>query len=134
MIRQALDRLRHQQRLKRWSPTLALGRRGEDLAHRYLQRQGYIVIARNYRLGSGEGEADIVAWERDTLVIVEVKSRQHGEYGPPERAVGPEKLAHMARVARKFAARSATPWGQVRFDVVTVVFTDPPEINLYRDL
>ncbi len=134
MIRQALDRLRHQKRLKLWSPTLALGRRGEDLAHRYLQHQGYIVVARNYRLGSGEGEADIVAWERDTLAIVEVKSRQHGEYGPPERAVGPEKLAHMARVAREFAARSSTPWDQVRFDVVTVVFAGTPAINLYRGL
>jgi putative endonuclease len=134
MILQALDRLRHLKRRKLWSSTLALGRRGEDLAHRYLQRQGYIVVARNYRLGSGEGEADIVAWEGDILAIVEVKSRQHGDYGPPERAVGPEKRAHMARVAREFAARSSTPWEQVRFDVVTVVFTDLPEINLYRDL
>jgi putative endonuclease len=132
MILQVLDQLRHLKRRKLWSPTLALGRRGEDLAHRYLQRQGYVIVARNYRLGSGEGEADIVAWERDTLAIVEVKSRQDGEYGPPERAVGPEKRAHMARVAREFAARSSTPWEQVRFDVVTVVFTDPPEISLYR--
>jgi putative endonuclease len=134
MILQVLDRLRHLKRRKLWNSTLALGRRGEDLAHRHLRRQGYIVVARNYRLGSGEGEADIVAWERDILAIVEVKSRQHGEYGPPERAVGPEKRTHMARVAREFAARSGTPWDQVRFDVVTVVFTDPPEINLYRDL
>jgi len=132
MILAALDQLRHLKRRKLWTPTLALGRRGEDLAHRYLHRQGYIVVARNYRPASGDAEADIVAWDRDTLVIVEVKSREHGEYGPPERAIGPEKRAHMARVAREFAARGSTPWDHVRFDVVTVLFTDPPEVHLYR--
>ena len=132
MIRQLLDRLRDRKRRKLWSPTLASGRRGEDLAHRYLQRNGYIVVARNYRLASGAGEADIVAWDGDTLAVVEVKSRESGEYGPPERAVGPEKRAHMARVARDFATRSSTPLEQVRLDLVTVVFTDPPEIHLYR--
>jgi putative endonuclease len=129
---QLLDQLRDLKRRKLWSPSLALGRRGEDLAHRFLQRQGYIVVARNYRLASGDAEADIVAWERDTLAIVEVKSRQHGEYGPPERAIGPEKRAHMTRVAREFAARSSTPWDHVRLDVVTVLFTEPRQIVLYR--
>lgn len=132
MIRRLLDRLRDQKRRKLWSPHLASGRRGEDLAHRYLQRQGYIVVARNYRLANGSGEADIVAWDGDTLVIVEVKSRESAEYGPPERAVGPEKRAHMTRVGRDFAARSSTPWEHVRFDVVTVLFTEPPQIQLYR--
>jgi putative endonuclease len=134
MIRQALDWLRHQKRRETWTPAAASGRRGEDLAHRYLQRHGYVVVARNYRLGSGEGEADIVAWEGDTLVIVEVKSREHGEYGPPERAIGPEKRAHMARVAREFAARTSTPWEHVRLDAVTVLFTKPPQITLYRGI
>lgn len=132
MIRRLLDRLRDRQRRKRWSPALAAGRRGEDLAHRYLQRQGYIVVARNYRLSSGDAEADIVAWDGDSLAIVEVKSRETGEYGPPDRAVGPEKRAHMARVAREFASRNSTPWEHVRFDVVTVVLSNPPEIMLYR--
>jgi putative endonuclease len=132
MILRFLDRLRHVKRRKLWSPTLASGRRGEDLAHRYLQRQGYLVVARNYRLASGDAEADIVAWEGDTLAIVEVKSRASSDYGPPERAVGPEKRAHMTRIAREFAARSSTPWEKVRFDVVTVLLTDPPQIVLYR--
>lgn len=132
MIRRMLDSLRHQQRSKTWNPTLAAGRRGEDLAHRYLQRQGYIVVARNYRLAAGDAEADIVAWDRETLVVVEVKSRESGEYGPPERAVGPAKRAHMMRVAREFAARAATPLERVRLDIVTVLFTEPPTITLLR--
>ena len=132
MIREVLDNLRDRRRRKEWNPAHATGRRAEDLAHRYLQKQGYTVVARNYRLASGDAEADIVAWEHDTLAIVEVKSRGTEEYGPPERAMSQVKRAHMARVAREFAARTATPWERVRFDLVTVVFTDPPQLVLYR--
>ena len=132
MIRTALDRLRHLWRIRRWDHARAAGRRGEDLAHRFLQRQGFIVVARNYRLASGAGEADLIAWEKSTLAVVEVKSRESGEFGPPERAIGEEKRAHMLRVARDYTARSGTPWEQVRFDVVTVLLTHPPSMALYR--
>jgi putative endonuclease len=62
------------------------GRIGEDLAHRYLRRRGYTVIARNYRTRSGSGEIDIVAWNGPTLVFIEVKTRQTDEYGSPDRS------------------------------------------------
>jgi putative endonuclease len=132
MIREALDKLRHLKRSGTWTAPLAAGRRGEDLAHRFLQRQGYVVVARNYRLASGEAEADIVAWDHKILAVVEVKSREREDFGPPERAIGPEKRAHMLRVAREFAARSDLPAERVRLDVVTVLLTHPPRIALYR--
>jgi len=132
MIGAALDYLRHLRRRQKWSPTQAAGRRGEDLAHRFLRRQGYIVVARNYRLAAGDGEADLIAWDGEALVIVEVKTRESAAYGPPERAIGEEKVRHMRRVAREYASKTGTPWELVRFDVVTVLLTDPPEISLYR--
>jgi putative endonuclease len=126
MIGTILDRLRYA-RLQN------AGRRGEDLAHRFLKRQGFTIVARNYRLSSGDAEADLIAWDGDTLVIVEVKSRETGDYGPPERAIGEEKRRHIVRVARAYAKKIELPWERVRFDVVTVILRDPPEINLYRN-
>src|SRR5271167_3612769 len=99
MIGVLSDWLRHVRRRRVWSADLALGRRGEDLAHRFLRRQGFTIVARNYRLAAGDAEADLIAWEQDHLVFVEVKSRQTADHGPPERAVGPEKRAHLLRVA-----------------------------------
>src|SRR5690242_3764187 len=122
MIGRILDALRHARRRKQWSPTAANGRRGEDLAHRFLRRQGYIIVARNYRVPGGGPEADLLAWDGETLAVIEVKSRESGEYGPPERAIGPEKFDQMLRVAREFSSKNGTPWERVRFDVVTVVF------------
>jgi len=132
MIGTILDRLRHVRRIQVWDRDLAAGRRGEDLAHRYLRRQGYIIIARNYRLASGEAEADLIAREGEDLVIVEVKTRENAEYGPPERAVSPEKQRHLIRVAREYARKTDTPWERVRFDVVSILMEEPPAITLFR--
>jgi putative endonuclease len=128
----ALDYLRHLRRRQKWTPSQASGRRGEDLAHRELRRRGFIIVARNYRLPTGDAEADMIAWDGGTLVIVEVKSREDALHGPPDRAIGQEKFHHMRRVAREYAAKTSTPWEQVRFDVVTVLLTDPPEITHHR--
>jgi putative endonuclease len=133
MIGALSDWLRHLARRRRWNPAQALGRRGEDLAHRFLRRQGYTIVARNYRLAAGDGEADLIAWEGDTLVIVEVKSRHSDQYGPPERAVGEEKRVHLRRIARAYARKTDTPWERVRCDVVTVVLTGRPRLQLVRN-
>ena len=124
------DWLRHWGRRKQWKAQLALGRRGEDLAHRYLRERGYTVVARNYRTGSGPAEADIIAWHGEALVFVEVKTRSTSEYGSPERAVGGEKEAHLKRVAREYTRKADVPLERVRFDLVTVVFGKPPEVQL----
>jgi len=120
-------------RRRKWTPAQALGRRGEDLAHRFLRAQGFIVVARNYRLSSGDAEADLIAWDGPTLVFVEVKSRETADFGPPERAIGEEKRAHLIRIAREYTRKTETHWDRIRFDVVTVVFTKPPTIELIRD-
>ncbi|HVO99873.1 MAG TPA: YraN family protein [Bryobacteraceae bacterium] len=118
---------------RRWSPKLAVGRRGEDLAHRFLQSRGFVIVARNYRLSTGEAEADLIAWEGDALVFVEVKTRETADFGPPERAIGEEKRDHLIKIARAYTRKSATPWDRVRFDVIGIVLTEPPTIEHFRD-
>jgi putative endonuclease len=135
MILAVLDRMRDARRRRVWDHDLAAGRRGEDLAHRYLRREGFIIVARNYRLASGEAEADLIAREGEDLVIVEVKTRETAEFGPPERAVSAEKQRHLIRVGREYARKTDTPWEHVRFDVVSIVTGDKfacPTITLLR--
>ena len=133
MLGVLFDWLRHVARRRRWNPNLALGRRGEDLAHRFLRRQGYVIVARNYRLPTGGAEADLIAWDGGTLVIVEVKARANEEFGPPDRAVGDDKRAHLRRVARAYARKAHVPWERVRCDVVTVVLAGRPKLQLVRN-
>jgi len=127
------DWLRHRARARIWSPDMASGRRGEDLAHRFLQRRGFRVVARNYRARSGAGEIDLVAWDGDTLAFVEVKARRTEEHGTPDRAVDAEKRQALRRTAREYARRARIDWGRVRFDVVNVVFGDCPALSHIPD-
>ena len=133
MILEFSDWLRHIARRREWTPALALGRRGEDLAHRFLRAKGFTIAARNYRLSAGDAEADLIAWEGDTLVFVEVKSRETADFGPPERAIGEDKRAHLLRIAREYTRRTQTPWDRIRFDVVSVIMANPPAIAHFRD-
>lgn len=132
------DRWRDRARRQRWNASRASGRRGEDLAHRYLRRQGLTVVARNWRREEGGGEIDIICWDLradpPALVFVEVKSRQTEEYGAPDRAIGEEKHQSLVRTGRAFARRARVPWEQARFDVVNVVFGPPLQLTHLRDV
>ena len=127
------DAARRRTRSRLWTVEQANGRLGEDLAHRHLQREGLRVVARNYRPRAGAGEIDLIAWDTDTLVFVEVKARTSGEYGAPDRAVDHEKRRDLEHAAADYARRAGVPWEQVRFDVVNVVFTHPARIWRIRD-
>jgi putative endonuclease len=127
------DSLRHLARRRRLDPGLASGFRAEDLAQRFVQQRGYTVVARNYRPRSGHGEIDLIAWDRGTLVIIEVKSRRTEEFGAPDRAVDQEKRETLIRTAQEYARRAGVPWEQVRFDIVNVILTDPPFVSHSKD-
>ncbi len=99
----------------------ALGRAGEDLARRFLEKKGYRVVTTGYRLF--RGEIDIIAYDRDVLVFVEVKTRRDGDLGRPEEAVTAAKQRQIRRIARgylleKDLVESKTP---CRFDVLSIL-------------
>jgi putative endonuclease len=127
------DLLRNRARKRRMTEDHALGRRGEDIAHRFLQRAGFVIVDRNFRMASGAGEVDLIGWEGDTLVFIEVKSRRTEDYGSPDRAIGIEKQTSLIRAAREYARHAEVPWQKVRFDVVNVVFSTPPAVTHLRD-
>jgi putative endonuclease len=127
------DRARQFRERQTLTPEAALGKRGEDLAHRYLRSSGYTVVARNYRPAGGEVEADIVARQNEIVVFVEVKSRASSDFGSPDRAIGIEKRRNITRAARAYVTRAGIEWSQVRFDTISIVFTDPPSITHLKD-
>jgi putative endonuclease len=107
-----------------------LGRQGEDLAHRYLRRHKYLIVARNYRPASGApGEIDIIARSGPRLIFVEVKTRTSNAISFPERAVHDEKQRYIIRTARDYARRANVDWDDVRFDVIAITLHKKPVIE-----
>jgi putative endonuclease len=97
---------------------LPLGRQGERAAEKYLKRNGYRIVARNFRAAGAE--IDIVAMDGETLVFVEVKTRRSRDAGAPEEAVDERKQSRMRRAAEAFSARYRVGEKDLRFDIVAV--------------
>lgn len=113
---------------------LRTGRRGEEEAYFYLRRQGYVIIARNYRSPRSRSELDLVGWEGEMLCFIEVKTRTARDLQPAEAAVDPEKQRDLSRVAREFLQKmEGSP--AFRFDIVSVYFKAEREtaIELFRN-
>jgi putative endonuclease len=109
-----------------------LGRRGEDLACRELERRGYAIVARRFRVRSGE--LDIIARDGATLVFVEVKARMGRQFGEAAEAVTPLKRLRMTRLANEYLVRHHVPECACRFDVVAIQFGDgAPDIQLIQN-
>ncbi|HZZ45545.1 MAG TPA: YraN family protein [Pseudonocardia sp.] len=100
-----------------------LGRHGEQLAVDYLEQRGYVVLSRNWRCR--DGEIDIVATDRDRLVVCEVKTRSGSRFGAPAEAVTQRKAWRIRRVTQVWMAEHRVRWCDIRFDVLAVLM--PPE-------
>ncbi|MGD0915489.1 MAG: YraN family protein [Thermodesulfobacteriota bacterium] len=109
-----------------------LGKRGEEVALRFLKKKGYRVIERNYVCKLGE--MDIVAKEKDTLVFVEVKTRTSTAFGLPQLAVNSSKQNQLSKVALHFLKEKKLEDVKARFDVVAILLgTKGEQIELIRD-
>lgn len=102
---------------------LLTGERGEDLAYFFLCRGGYTVVARRWHSARLRGDLDLVAWDGDTLVIVEVKTRTARDLAPAETAVSEPKQQMLRRMALAYRNHLPEPWRDLvplRFDIVSV--------------
>jgi len=98
---------------------LELGAWGEEQACRYLRRQGFRILERNYR--TPVGEIDIIARSRKLLLFVEVKTRRGRAYGLPQEAVGALKQRQIIRTAQWYLGNQPAGRLQPRFDVIAVL-------------
>lgn len=96
-----------------------LGRRGEDVAVRFLEQRGLVVLSRNWRCR--DGEIDVVCTDAERLVVCEVKTRSGTRFGPPAAAVTDQKAARIRRITQAWLATHQVAWCEIRFDVVAVL-------------
>jgi putative endonuclease len=97
----------------------AVGKYGERVALQHLEDAGFEILARNWRCP--DGEIDIVARERDVLVICEVKTRSGLGFGLPAEAITRTKADRLRRLACRWLQEHPAGGADVRFDVVSVL-------------
>ncbi len=108
-----------------------LGRSGEDRAAKHLAKLGYRVLERNYR--TRQGEIDLIAVDRDTIVFVEVKTRTNDAFGAPELAVDLRKQGRMVKAALGYLRQKKLHQMSCRFDVVAISGGEKPQVEIIRN-
>jgi len=109
------------------------GNRGEGLAIDYLLEKGYRIEECNFR--TRFGEIDIVCWDGEILVFVEVKTKIGHDFGEPEEMVNKGKLAQVQRMGEiyidsRFRGNDKESWsGSCRVDVVAVVLENDGSVE-----
>jgi len=112
---------------------LTLGRRGEELARRFLKKKGYKILETNYR--GRLGEIDLVAQDGDSLVFVEVKTRSSMAFGHPLESINPRKQHQLTKAAGEYLAGCGEEGRFCRFDAVSVLFSgdEEPQLELIKN-
>ena len=115
--------------------TKEIGKEGERLALKYLEDNGFKIVARNYRFG--KGEIDIIAEDTgdNFLVFVEVKTRLSLGYGAPEYAITKQKIKQIKKVAELYLYEKKIREKECRFDVIAIVLSnnEKPILTHYKN-
>jgi putative endonuclease len=107
------------------------GTKGEELAANFLQEKGYDILETNWRFKNLE--ADIIAIFKNTLVIVEVKTRSNNYFGEPEVFVNKQKQRNLVKAANEYVQKYNLDY-DVRFDIISIVIKgNPPIVNHIED-
>jgi len=108
--------------------TRAIGRDGEEIAAEYLRNNGYRIVEKNYK--NRFGEIDVIAKDGNTVVFIEVKTRNTPSYGTPSSAVDSKKQQRIGKVAVTYLTKKGLTQHPIRFDVVSIC---DGEIEVIRD-
>ncbi|WP_282941786.1 YraN family protein [Paenibacillus sp. RC67] len=97
-----------------------LGALGERYALEHLEQKGYRIAGQNWRCRTGE--LDLIAWDGDLLVFVEVRTRSSTlRFGTPAESVDYKKCAQVMETAQVYVHTQRLQNYQIRFDVISIV-------------
>jgi len=95
-----------------------LGKQGEELAAAYLARNGYSILERNFVYD--KAEIDIIAKNEDTIIVVEVKTRNSLAFGEPQEFINKNKIKLLVKAANEYLISNAIEM-EVRFDIIAIL-------------
>ena len=105
---------------------ISLGKNGEEIACKYLEKQGYKILETN-RHFSRFCEIDIIALDKKTLVFVEVKTRKTDVCGHPAEAITKTKYQHIKQGLYAYL-QEHPEYKKFRIDAISILIK--PELKI----
>lgn len=103
---------------------------GEDTACKYIKKNGYKILGKNFR--TKFGEIDLIGIDNDTICFIEVKARSSSDYGSPEQFVTKRKQERLWKTASIYINKNTLEFGNYRFDVISVDLENE-EIEIFKN-
>jgi putative endonuclease len=94
------------------------GRFGEDLAEKFLEKNGIKILTKNYF--TKYGEIDLIGFQNRTIIFIEVKLRNSTAYGEPGEAISKDKLKKISLAADIYLSLTKIEYDECRFDAVLI--------------
>jgi putative endonuclease len=94
------------------------GKRGEELALKYLEKKGYKILEKNFSVRGGE--ADLIVKNGKNIVAVEVKTRTTEKFGLPQSAVNKKKFRRLLLAGTIFCRKNGYSTKLLRIDVISI--------------
>lgn len=123
--------------------TSQIGQLGEEIAARFLIKNGYRLVLANFKVPVGRnrlgapvtGEIDLIALDGNVLCFVEVKTRSSDDFASPLAAVNLRKQRQITRTARVYRKIFHLRGMRFRYDVVSIVLEKKsrPKIELFKN-
>ena len=111
---------------------ISIGRNGEEIAVKYLEKQGYKILETNRRF-SRYCEIDIIALDKNTLVFVEVKTRKTDFFGQPIEAITKTKYQHIKNGVFLYLQENPN-YKNFRIDGISIILRPELKIEHYRNI
>lgn len=107
--------------------TRKTGQIGEDIAAKYLEEKGYKIIERNKHF-SRYCEIDIIAYYKNILVFVEVKTRKNNKLGLPLEAITKTKYKNIKTGVYSYITENPI-YKNYRIDAISIILEPKIEIE-----
>jgi len=104
------------------SSRISIGKAGEIHACKYLLKNGYRILEKNYRCRIGE--IDIVAQKEGTIHFIEVKTRRSINYGMPVESIDARKCRRIEKIAEFYLEEKNIYDTELSFDAITLLLKD----------
>lgn len=111
---------------------LSLGKSGEEIAKRYLEKQGYKILETNKRF-SRYCEIDIIALDKNTLVFCEVKTRKTNVCGAPLEAITKTKYDNIKKGVYYYMQENSQ-YKKFRIDAVAITLKPDYKIEHLKNI
>ena len=100
---------------------ITTGKDGEGLAGSFFERQGYVLLEKNWR--HSRWEVDIIASKNSVLHFIEVKTRRSKNFGLPEDSVGNKKIQNLINAAEEYLYQHPE-WTRIQFDILSIIINN----------